>query len=161
MLSFFAFSERRTMVGFLLFYTQGSQVKGLLEVSYNLDYSFFISTSLAQGHISSALRWSLKYHISISLYFFISTSLAQGNFKVSHYFRLHFAFLFSRQTICNMFFFASALWVVWHKIKAQSARNLIVASCSSVSGLPLPTVGLLFFNCCEGQTHFMNIFNCG
>ena len=62
------------------FNTQGSLIKGPIELSYYLDFCsfFFISLRLAQVYLTSAPRKSLKFIISISLLFFISTSLAQG-----------------------------------------------------------------------------------
>ena len=83
-----------------VFYTLGNLVKGSLvkEVSFiMITLCFFISACLAQEHLSSALRWSLKYYIiSISLLQSISTDLTQGYFKASHYLRLLFTFLLSR-----------------------------------------------------------------
>ena len=49
---------------------------------------FYILSSLTQGHLSSASRWFLKYHISISPCIFISTSLAQVHLKALHYLSL-------------------------------------------------------------------------
>ena len=135
------------------FDSQDSLVKGTLEVSYYLSYSSFLylyesatGASLVRSTQASKISYYLDFFSLIYLHRY-----GKGYLKVSRYSGFTSLFYFHVYTTCKMAFSVSPLWVEWHKVRVQSAGNLVAVSCWLATSLPLWETILPFYEGWDGE----------